>query len=142
MKRRYFLLSGLGALCGVVGWRFIQSSDESAITKVLHKRLDYLRLDEAGVRRFARDLMANQFLSSGRLRVIDAAGPLYTRLALNAHNRLDDGIRHGEDRLVTQYLISSDFFANGADESRIVHYVGYFDPTAGCNSPFARPMTS
>jgi hypothetical protein len=141
MKRRYFLLSGLGALCGIVGWRFLQSSDESAVIKVLHKRLNYLRLDDAGVRRFARDLMANRFLSSARLRTIDAAGLLYTGLALNAHNKLDDGIRHGEDRLVTQYLISSDFFANGADETSIVHYVGYFDPTVGCNSPFARPMT-
>jgi hypothetical protein len=142
MKRRHFLLSSLGALCGVVGWRFAQSSDESAIIKVLHKRLDYLRLDEAGVRRFTHDLTANRVISSSRLRTIDAAGALYTGLALSSNSTLEDGIRHGEERVVTQYLISSDFFQNGADESRIVHYVAYYDPFIACNSLFARPMTS
>ena len=31
-------------------------SDESAIIKVLHKKLHYLRLDDDGVRRFGTDI--------------------------------------------------------------------------------------
>jgi hypothetical protein len=141
MNRRYVLLAGAGAMCSVIGWRLAHSSDESAIIKVLQKRLDYLRLDDSGVRRFASDLKQHRMISSFRLRTMDSVGPLYTGLALTAHNSLDDAIRHGEERVTTHYLISSDFFKNGADESRVVAYLGYYDPMVACSSPFARPMT-
>src|SRR5450631_276650 len=106
MQRRTLLLSGLAGLCGLVGWRYARSSDEAAIVKVLHKKLSYLKLDEAGVQRFAHDQTMLHSVSSARLRTIDAAGPLYMHFALSADNKLDNAIRHGEDRVVTQYLLS------------------------------------
>jgi hypothetical protein len=141
MKRRHVLLSAVAALCGTIGYRYASGSDESAIIKVIHKRLSYLRLDDAGVRRFASDLRVHHMISSFRLRTLDASGPLYTGLALDSHDALDDAIRHGEERVTTQYLICSDFFKNGADQSRVVNYLGYFDPMVACSAPFARPMT-
>jgi hypothetical protein len=140
MKRRYFLLSGLAGVCGLAAWRFACSSDEAAVAKVVHKRLSYLNLDPAGVQQFARDLTAARFISSARLQFIDAVGPLYTRPALSSDNRLDNAVRHGEDRVVTLYLLSSDFFKHGADESRIVSYLHYYDPMIACGNPFARPV--
>jgi hypothetical protein len=74
------------------------------------------------------------------LRFIDAAGPLYTLPAMAGNNKFDSAIRHGEDRVVTQYLMSSDFFKNGADETRTVRYAGYYDPMIACGNPFARPV--
>ncbi len=141
MKRRYFLLSGLAAVCGLVGARYASSTDEGAIVKVLRKKLGYLNLDPDGVRRFARDLAASQSISSARLRIIDAAGPLYTGPQLSADNTLDNGIRHGEDRVVTLYLLSSDFFKHGADQNRTIHYLSFYDPLVACGNPFARPVT-
>jgi hypothetical protein len=39
----------------------------------------------------------------------------------------------------TNYLLSTDFFRNGADESRPVRYLSYYDPAVTpCNNPFAR----
>ena len=39
----------------------------------------------------------------------------------------------------TDYLLSTDFFRNGADQSRLVRYVGYYDPAVTpCNNPLAR----
>jgi hypothetical protein len=39
----------------------------------------------------------------------------------------------------TRYLLSTDFFRHGADESRVVRYVGLYDPdNAPCNNPLAR----
>jgi hypothetical protein len=140
MKRRYFLLSGLAGVCGLVGWRYASSSDDGAIIKVVYKKLGYLKLDDAGVRQFARDLVKVKLISSARLRIIDAAGPLYTRPALISDNKIDNAIRHGEDRVVTQYLLSSDFFHNGADEQRTVRYIRYYDPLIACGNPFARPV--
>ena len=140
MKRRYVLLSGFGALFAVLGVRIALSQDESAIVKLIYKRLAYLRLDDDGVHRFARDLKIRNVVSSLRLHIIDAAGALYTNPALTAHNSLNDALHHDDDRVVAQYLISSDFFRNGADETRTVNYLGYCDPRVPCDNPFARTM--
>jgi len=142
MKRRHFVLAAAVGLGGALGLRFALSKDESAIVKTIYKKLDYLKLEAAGVRSFARDLAAHGVISSSRLLIIDAAGPLYTHFEMPKSNKLGNLIRHGEDRVVTLYLMSSDFFKNGADESRVVQYLGYYDPLVACNNPFARPATS
>lgn len=139
MRRRTFLLSTTAVLGAAVAWRYATARDQSAIAKVLHKKLPYLRLDEDGVRRFGADIASQGIVSSFRLRVIDAADGLYTHHALTPDGRLGRLIRHGEDRVVTQYLMSSDFFINGADKNRTVRYLGYYDPLVACNNPFARP---
>jgi hypothetical protein len=140
MKRRYLLLSGLAAACGLAGWRFATSSEQAAIVKVVYKKLGYLKLDAGGVQRFARDLAATQTISSARLRITDAVGPLYTGPAFSGDNKPNNAIRHGEDRVVTLYLLSSDFFKNGADQNRTVYYQHYYDPMIACGNPFARPV--
>ena len=69
-------------------------------------------------------------------------GPIYRRLDLGDRNSLTAAIRHGEERIVTNYLLSSDFFVNGADESRTVRYLGFYDPLRACSNPFARLDTT
>jgi|ERR1035441_5823035 hypothetical protein len=140
MKRRTFLVSAAAAFGGVIAWRLSSSKEQTAIVKVIYKRLAYLKLDDAGVRRFAIDMSAHKAISGLRLRILDAAGGLYTRLSPTPGGRIDRALRHGEDRIVTQYLISSDFFIHGADKSRTVNYLGYYDPLVACNNPFARPV--
>jgi len=142
MQRRIFLISTAAAFCGAIAWRLESGSETSAIAKVLYKRLDYLKLDDAGVRRFASDMAARKVISGLRLRVTDAAGVLYTRHSLTPDSKLGQAIRHGEDRMVTLYLMSSDFFANGANKNRTVNYLGYYDPLVACNNPFARPVSA
>ena len=140
MKRRTFLIAAAAGLGGLITWRLSSSKEEAAIIKVIHKQLHYLKLDEAGVQRFALDISARKVISNLRLRIIDAAGGLYTHLSPKADSKVAKAIRHGEDRIVTQYLISSDFFIHGADKSRVVNYLGYYDPLVPCNNPFARPV--
>jgi hypothetical protein len=139
MKRRYFVLAGLAGAGALTLGRYALSSEQDAIVKVLYKKLDYLKLDAAGVQRFAQDVVRAHVMSSFRLRVIDSAGPFYTRMALSDNNQVESGIRHGEERVVTLYLLSTDFFKNGADETRTVQYLGYYDPMVACGNPFARP---
>ncbi len=138
MKRRYFLLSRLARVCGLAGWCFARSTDEAAIVKVVYKKLGYLKLDAAGVQRFARALAASHTISGARLRITDAAGPLYTRPDLSADNQLDNAIHQGENRVVTLYLLSSDFFKKGADRNRTVDYEHYYNPLIACGNTFAR----
>jgi hypothetical protein len=142
MQRRNFLFAAAAGVGALLAWRAGGASDRAAIAKVIHKRLHYLRLEESGVQRFAADMSSRQVVSSLRLRVIDAAGEFYTRLSPSPGSRLDNAIRHGEERIVTQYLISSDFFTHGADKNRVVNYLGYYDPLVACNNPFARPAVA
>jgi hypothetical protein len=137
--RRRFLLSLAGGFSALVVWRGLGSTQADAIAAVLHKRLDYLQLDDAGVAAFARDLIARGYVSPFRLRFVSAIRPLYERLPMAGHSRIEDVVRHGEERIVTLYLLSSDFFIHGADMARTIRYVGFYDPVARpCSNPFAR----
>jgi hypothetical protein len=137
-SRRTVIAAACAGLLGVGGWRFLRSHDEEAVLMVLRKRLGYLRLDEAGMRAFATDLAARKLVSSAKLRLMVTLGPLYRRMDLGERNSVTTAIRHGEERIVTNYLLSSDFFINGADESRTVSYLGFYDPLHACSNPFAR----
>jgi hypothetical protein len=146
IRRRGFLigLGELGVLSAIGGWRVARTTPQEAIITVLRKRLDYLRLDEAGIRRFANDLVARGDVSPVRLRVLAAFAPLYNRLSLRGHTGWLQTVRHGEERVTTAFLLSSDFFKNGRNESLPVHYVGFYEPMVNpvpCGSPFARPVT-
>jgi hypothetical protein len=109
---------------------------------MVRKRLDYLTLDPEGLEIFARDMAALHVNSKGRLQTLALIGPAYVRFPLSSgHNRFAYLLRHGEDRIVSTYLISSDFFVNGMNESRVVRYLGLPDPLRACGNPFARPPT-
>jgi hypothetical protein len=133
-------LAGLGGVAAFIGWRVGSATQEDAVLTILRKRLDYLQLDEAGVRQFARDFVANTTISGGKLRLIAAFSPVYRRLVFSPDNFLAHATRFGEERVIARYLLSSDFFTNGADETRTVRYVGFFDPMHACGNPFARTM--
>lgn len=135
----------LTATTGLVAWRFIQGSDADAIVSVLRKRLGYLILDEAGLRAFAQELTARKMVSSSRLRLLDFAGPIYTQLIPSRGTSWTHELQHGEERIVSLYLLASDFFLNGADETKTVRYRRFYDPLNNpdtCSNPFSRPLTS
>jgi hypothetical protein len=140
IRRRSLLaaLAGITGLATVGAWRFLHSSDQSTIERVLAKRLGYLQLDPGGVSRFSADLASRREISSAKLRLVTAAGPLYDRVSFAAHNFLFDSIRHGEERITSLFLLSSDFFISGADETRTVNYLALYDPLRACSNPFAR----
>lgn len=145
-SRRQFLVTVAAGVTGLVAWRFLVSSDVDAIVAILHKRLNYLKLDPDGVDAFARDLVTRKILSGSKLRLIDMASPVYTHLSSHlGHNSLAHNFKHGEERIVSMYLLSSDFFQNGHDESKVVHYLEFYEPFVKCKpcqTPFARPAPS
>ncbi len=142
MTRRGMLssLAGLGAMAGAFAWRFHRSDVAAAIATVVRTRLAYLDLDQAGVEQFARDLAARNDISALKLRALGVAGPLYRWASgTNGRNWLD-ALRVSEERIVTIFLLSSDFFTHGADEHRTVRYLALYDAMHACSNPFARPV--
>lgn len=141
-QRRNFLigLAGLGVLGATLRWSGASLAPEDAVKTIIYKRLDYLTLDGAGVSQFAADYISAMNISSAKLRLIGAFAPIYRRLSSAPGHFLYRATRYGEERVVTRYLLSSDFFASGADESRVVQYLGFYDPLRACGNPFARPV--
>jgi hypothetical protein len=128
ITRRTFvkLASGCiaGAAAGSLVWhdRLLWAVDRAfawtaAVVRSPEERLrahfSYLNLDPAGV--------AQYFADYARYR------PAFSR-----HRPLGPDVH-------TDFLLSTDFFRNGADESRLIRYVGFYDPAVtACNNPLAR----
>lgn len=140
LTRRSLFVSGFViAAAGLTGWRFKHSTVADAVMTIIRGRLNYLKLDDSGVAAFAHELAQRNAISSGKLRATSALGSLYMPLShATSNNALGRALLHGEERITSLYLLSSDFFKNGADESRLVHYVSYYEPTLACGNPFAR----
>ncbi|MDP6977789.1 MAG: hypothetical protein QF570_04190 [Myxococcota bacterium] len=80
------------------------------LTRVLRRHFHYLEIDDAVFAAFARDLAKHQ-------------GPWRPKKSPPPFSR---------------FLASTDFFQNGADESRALTYVSYYDPyVSPCYNPFA-----
>jgi|SRR5919197_2481937 hypothetical protein len=128
ITRRTFVTLAGGSLAGIAAgslvWRhsLLWAVDRSfawtaALVRSPEARLrahfSYLNLDPAGV--------AQYFADCERYRA-----------SFSPHRPL------GPD-IYTDFLLSTDFFRNGADESRLIRYVGFYDPAVtACNNPLAR----
>jgi hypothetical protein len=144
MKRRSVLTGALGlaalAALGVVGAEI----SESEIAAGIRRRLSFLHFDDAGLHRFARDyegVMLQKRPSWYRWKyhfhsLFSKPPAAQWGISNDTRSRRD----HLEDDLATLFLLSSDFFANGADESRTIQYVQFYDPMRPCNDWFARPV--
>jgi len=145
--RRKFLLGGMGiiAVAGIGGLTFGRMGAESEIAALVRRRLSFLRLNDAGVRAFAKDQVAALLAkrpSWNRWKYHFLAMFTKSFTQYGSSNDHRTRIQRIEDNLATTYLLSSDFFINGADESRTVEYLGLYDPLRPCGNPFARPAVS
>jgi len=146
MNRRRIILGvlGLAGVAGIGTWGLGHWELQREIARILHRRLSFLKLDEEGVRAFAKDQTAATFNKKipnwTRLRYhfLSKGAPSYARFYRSTDKR--SRVAQLEDNLVSTYLLSSDFFSPyGADETRTIQYVAYFDPMRACGNPFARP---
>jgi hypothetical protein len=139
MNRRLFMAVVVAA-GAATGWDYWRRTPEQSIAAILYKRLAYLKLDHVGVQRFAADFAARHVLSNTRLRVAGLLWPLYRRLPLT-DSRWASHVNHAEERIVSTYLISTDFFTGGSDQTKTVRYLGCYDAlTHACGNPFCRAV--
>jgi hypothetical protein len=128
ITRRRFLevaiISGVPVAAGSLAWSgsfgwFYSRASRRLVAALrspedrLLSHFDYLALEPEGVTRYVADC---ERYREGFSRRLPLAPEVYTN-----------------------YLLSSDFFKNGADQSRLIRYIGYYDPAiTPCNNPLAR----
>jgi Holliday junction resolvasome RuvABC ATP-dependent DNA helicase subunit len=130
MQRRKFLtLAGLGAAAiavPVIGFGSV--SARSAVTGIIMKELDYLKLDKTGVEQYAAEYIQHE------------TGVAHLEAKLKLYHIAGIGSDKSSivSSLVERYLLSTDFFLNKMDESRTIKYTGYYNPyKTPCTNPFS-----
>jgi hypothetical protein len=143
VSRRHVLLGGVGLVAfaglGALGADLFTHSE---IFSAVRRRLSFLKLDEPGIHAFAKDQIA----------AVLAKRPTWYRVKYHVRAFFAKPVaRYGfsndkrtrrerfEDNQATLYLLSTDFFYGGADESRPVRYLRLYEPTNPCGNPFWRP---
>src|SRR5690606_25766916 len=142
--RRKFLLAATAASAALAGgyatvqWFF--GDPEDIVLAVLRRRVGYLRVKEQDLLSFAAEYAAWKGRGEllGRLSMIAPPMRFFT-----PYPWLKPGhsMRRLEDSIVSQFLLSTDFFSHNADENRDIVYLGFYDPhSAACRNPFFRPV--
>lgn len=129
MLRRSFLKKvGLGAsIAAIPGFLYTTTSLKDAVTGIITNELGYLKLDKAGVDRFADDYLKTVYSQSTPLKL-----KTYYFLGRKAEQSwlIND--------VVSRYLLSSDYFLNKMDEGKIVKYTTLYNPYLNpCSNPFS-----
>ncbi len=143
MERRTFLLGGLGvAVVAGLGVLGAGPAAEAQIASLVRRRLGFLKLDEAGLKQFSKDqvsalLAKRPTWNRWKYHFLVLFTKSFTQYGTSNDTRTR--LQRTADSFATTYLLSSDFFVNGADESRTIEYTGLYDPLRPCSSPFARP---
>lgn len=136
LTRRQLLISALASLgASVAGWAYAEEYDYKAlIISVLHRRLGYLNLDEGSLNQFSTDFIDDYGTLGLQGRLLALGRPALGLI----ENVQEDEVSRFEDRVVSKYLLSTDFFRNNADEALPVRYVVYYNPyKVACANPFA-----
>lgn len=135
------MITGLTAITG--GWFFLGVGGNDArriITAIIHKRLHYLDKDADGLRLFCEEFQKRMSPESiEKAEWLGIFQPVYSFTNFFALMPGFKTIQDFEERVVTQYLLSSDFFVKGFNLLQQVRYLRYYDPyTSPCTNPFAK----
>jgi len=137
MKRRHVLMVSWAAVCGALAVGSLAlDTEDGAVEAIIRKRLGYLQLDRRGVQDFARDYAERGLMAVTKLRALSSSRWIYRNTPRSWLGFFVPRMSFAEDRIVTAFLLSSDFFP-GCDERRVVRYRGFFDGERRSN-PFAR----
>ena len=121
------MIAGVGsAIAAVAAVKFLTNSFEDSVEMMIRKELDFLTLDEAGVKEFAKQYSYTKDKEY--------------KLAIRAYSLI--GIKASQSgkihQLVSNYLLSTDFFIHKMDEFRKIEFVALYNPyTHPCAHPFS-----
>jgi hypothetical protein len=148
LRRRRFLLLGAGSAVilatgyGVARW--YRGDPVSVIVAILERRLGYLQVDRSSFDRFAVDYLESRKEYKRELQLMALFSLPYRYVTPYPFLKQGHSLRRLESNVVSRYLLSTDFFEHGADESRTVRYVEFHDPySIACRNPFVpRPASA
>ncbi|MEJ2086166.1 MAG: hypothetical protein P8Y44_10880 [Acidobacteriota bacterium] len=126
IPRRTFIIGVVASAVGfsLLGWWRLRSRGLARfdpVGEMLSRRLGFLDLEPDGVQSFSQDVekVTAQIQISPTGELLEPRVPVIEGIAFRIEN---GAVRLYEDTMVRKFLLSSDFFIEGADESKTVHY--------------------
>jgi hypothetical protein len=141
LSRRKFLAIGLAVsaapLYALYAWRWGDPTD--IIVAILKRRVGYLRVEHGTFHDFAKSYISFRKDYEHQLATLSFISVPLQFLSPYSWLTQGNSFRRLEDNVVSRYLLSTDFFANNANEQRAVSYISFYDPyTRPCGNPFNR----
>ncbi len=140
-SRRSVLGVSLGAagLLGVTAWSWFRSNPEQLIAAIVNRRLGYLGASDTMVSRFATDYLELRSADVPRLAKVAILATPLRYLTVYPWVGLNHPLRRLEDNVVSNFLLSTNFFVRNGNQEPLT-YVAFHDPgTAACRNPFHTP---
>lgn len=128
------------SLGGYAAFKWFFGDPTEVTLAILRRRVGYLNVSSATLERFALDYAAwkgrrKQLAQLSVLALPLRVGTPYDFLGTTS------ALRRLEDSVVSQFLLSTDFFFNDADTTRPVTYLSFYEPmSAVCRNPLCRPV--
>ncbi len=127
-RRKFLLLAGVGTGCLVIpaAVYFMNGSVHQYACLLIEKQLKYLKLEDGSVEKYVNDYFQN---ANDAILRMKWKTMYYLNTTWEESNTLKD--------LIKYYLLSTDFFINKMDESKVVNYLGLYNPY---KSPIPNPF--
>jgi hypothetical protein len=137
ISRRTFLGAALAGFLGLAGLYAYEEDYRQLIVSIIRNKLSYLNLQEVDLYAFADEYTADKGAYGVRGRLFALAYPIIEHAGFL--NPKPEATEMFENRVVSRFLLSTDFFWNESGDSRALRYRVYNNPhRVPCGNPFAR----
>lgn len=144
-NRRQFIFTGLGLSTASLfgGWWFFKVRNRDihpTINAIIRQELHYLQITDEDLKKFSEELKNAMLLSD--LTLASWSGllaPIYGNSKFLDYFSSTQGLKKQfAEYICTEFLLSSDFFQNGANTKKPVRYLKYYYLNLDACNPLAR----
>lgn len=130
-RRRNFLkalmVGGLAlTAAGTILWRTNQETN--IIVAILENKLGKLKISDDAFLLFANEYVIEKEQFKKQFTYLSLLSNIFTVMTPYALLPMNHPLKRMEDNIVSNFLLSTDFFQNGADINKKVNYLGFYDP--------------
>lgn len=129
-RRKLLAVSGLGFVAAgsalFVSWRTAKETD--IVAALLRNRLRSLKIEPEIFEQFSVEYIETRKEYASKLRLLSTVAELFSLVTPYQMLPMGHSWRRMENNIVSSFLLSTDFFQNGARVDVPVHYLGFYDP--------------
>lgn len=111
---------------GTLLWRTNQETD--IIVAILENKLGKLKTSDDAFLLFANEYVIEKEQYKKQFTYLSLLSNIFTVMTPYALLPMNHPLKRMEDNIVSNFLLSTDFFQNGANINKDVNYLGFYDP--------------